>query len=147
MRFLDENGAPAASFPMSAPGEIDGPTAELEILRGELSRILIEHTRDNTDYRFDTQISDLTDHGDHVTVALNDDTAIDADLVVIAEGLRSRTRRFVTSADVNDLGMYFGYVTLPARRHRRPVVELAARYPAPAPCTPGPTTSAPPAPS
>ncbi|HYJ54976.1 MAG TPA: FAD-dependent monooxygenase [Mycobacterium sp.] len=113
MRFLDENGAPAASFPMSAPGEIDGPTAELEILRGELSRILIEHTRDNTDYRFDTQISNLTDHGDHVTVTLNDDTALDADLVVIAEGLRSRTRRFVTSADVNDLGMYFGYVTIP----------------------------------
>ena len=27
------------------------PTAELEILRGELSRILIEHTRDSTDFR------------------------------------------------------------------------------------------------
>jgi 2-polyprenyl-6-methoxyphenol hydroxylase-like FAD-dependent oxidoreductase len=113
MRFLDENGSPAASFPKSAPGEIEGPTAEFEILRGELSRILIEHTRDSADFRFDTQISDLTDHGDHVTVAMDDGTAIDADLVVIAEGLRSRTRRFVTSADVNDLGMYFGYVTIP----------------------------------
>ena len=45
MRFLTDDGSPAASFPMSAPGEIDGPTAEFEILRGELSRILIEHTR------------------------------------------------------------------------------------------------------
>lgn len=112
MRFLDEGGAPAASFPMNDPGEIDGPTAEFEILRGELSRILIEHTRESTDYRFDTEISDLTDHGDHVIVALNDGTALDADLVVIAEGLRSRSRRYVTHADVKDLGMYFGYVTI-----------------------------------
>ena len=113
MRFVRSDGSPAASFPMNAPGEIDGPTAELEILRGELSRILIEHTRDQTDYRFDTQIGDLTDHGDHVTATLDDGTTIDADLVVIAEGLRSRTRRFVTTADVTDLGMYFAYLTVP----------------------------------
>ena len=113
MRFVTDDGSPAASFPMSAPGEVDGPTAEFEILRGELSRILIDHSRHSTEYRFDTRISDLTDHGDHVTVALDDGTAVDADLVVIAEGLRSKTRRFVTSADVNDLGMYFAYVTLP----------------------------------
>ena len=113
MRFLDENGSPAVSFPMSAPGEIDGPTAEFEILRGELSRILIEHTRDRTDFLFDTQITNLVDHGDHVTVALLDGTELEADLVVIAEGLRSRSRTYVTSADVGDLGMYFAYVTIP----------------------------------
>ncbi|MET0898231.1 MAG: FAD-dependent monooxygenase [Mycobacterium sp.] len=113
MRFLDENGAPAAQFPMSAPGEIDGPTAELEILRGELSRILIEHSRHSTDYRFDNEIADLTDRGDHVSVALRDGTVLDADLVVIAEGLRSRSRSYVTTAEINDLGMYFAYVTIP----------------------------------
>ena len=113
MRFVDEHGSPAAEFPMSAPGEVDGPTAEFEILRGELSRILIDHGRDGTDYRFDTRVADLTDHGDHVTVALDDGTEVDADLVVIAEGLRSKTRRFVTQAHVYDLGMYFAYVTVP----------------------------------
>ncbi len=113
MRFVRDDGSPAASFPMNAPGETDGPTAELEILRGELSRILIEHTRDRTEYRFDTQIADLTDHGDHVTAALDDGTAIDADLVVIAEGLRSRPRQFVTTVEVNELGMYFAYLTVP----------------------------------
>lgn len=115
MRFVREDGSVAASFPMNAPGEIDGPTAELEILRGELSRILIEHTRERTDYRFGTRIADLTDHGDHVSVALLDGTVIDADLVVVAEGLRSRSRGFVTAADVDDLGMYFAYATIPRR--------------------------------
>lgn len=113
MRFVDADGAPVASFPMGGPGESDGPTAELEILRGELSRILIEHTRETTDYRFGTQIADLTDRGDHVSVALNDGSSVDADVVVIAEGLRSTSRRFVTPTQVNDLGMYFAYVTVP----------------------------------
>ena len=113
MHFVDVDGAPVASFPMGGPGESDGPTAELEILRGELSRILIEHTRETTDYRFGTQIADLTDRGDHVSVALGDGSSVDADVVVIAEGLRSTSRRFVTPTQVNDLGMYFAYVTVP----------------------------------
>lgn len=113
MRFVGDDGSPVASFPMAAPGEVEGPTAELEILRGELSRILYEHTCDATEYRFDTQISALTDHGDHVTAALDDGSAIDADLVVIAEGLRSRTRDLVLPVEVTELGMYIAYLTIP----------------------------------
>ena len=101
MRFINGDGSAAASFPMNDSGG-RGPTAELEILRGELSRILIAHTRDSTDYRFDTQITDLTDHGDRVTVALDDGTSIDADVLVIAEGLRSRTRDLVMPVAVTD---------------------------------------------
>ena len=78
-----------------------------------MSRILIERTIDSTDYRFSAEIADVTDHGDHVTTTLHDGTAIDADLLVIAEGLRSRSRRFVTPAEVTDLDMYFAYATIP----------------------------------
>ena len=112
MRFVNDDGSAAASFPMNGSG-VSGPTAELEILRGELSRILIEHTRDSTDYRFNTQITELTDHGDHVTVVLDDGTSIESDLVVIAEGLRSRTRDMVMPVKVTDLGMYIAYLTIP----------------------------------
>ena len=127
MRFVDADGSPVASFPMGGPGESDGPTAELEILRGELSRILIEHTRETTEYRFGTQIADLTDRDDHVTVALDDGSTVDADVVVIAEGLRS------TLAPVRhpDPGQRPRHVLRLRHRaaagHRRPVVELAAR--------------------
>jgi 2-polyprenyl-6-methoxyphenol hydroxylase-like FAD-dependent oxidoreductase len=112
MRFVNSDGSAAASFPMAAAGGSEGVTAELEILRGELSRILIEHTCDSTEYRFDTQIAALTDHGDHVTAVLDDDTSIDAELVVIAEGLRSRTRDLVLPVEVTDLGMYVAYLTV-----------------------------------
>jgi 2-polyprenyl-6-methoxyphenol hydroxylase-like FAD-dependent oxidoreductase len=113
MRFISADGSAAASFPMNSSGRSEGPTAELEILRGELSRILIEHTRDTTEYRFDTQVADLTDHGDRVTAVLDDDTSIDADLLVVAEGLRSRTRDLVMPVTVTDLGMYIAYLTIP----------------------------------
>ena len=86
MRFVKADGSQAAAFAISAPGETDGPTAGLEILRGELCRILIERTIDSTDYRFSAEIADVTDHGDHVTTTLHDGTVIDADLLVIAEG-------------------------------------------------------------
>jgi len=113
MRFVNADGSAAASFPMNSSGRGEGLTAELEILRGELSRILIEHTRDTTEYRFDTQIADLTDHGDRVTAVLDDGTSIDADLLVVAEGLRSRTRDLVMPVAVTDLGMYIAYLTIP----------------------------------
>ncbi len=114
-RFVTAGGTPAASFPVARSGRPDGPTAELEILRGELSRILVERTADRTDYRFGTQLADVTDHGDHVTATLDDGSALDADVLVIAEGLHSRSRRFVSSARVQSLGMYFAYVTLTRR--------------------------------
>src|ERR1700759_3544996 len=50
MRFVRADGSAAASFPMDASRGSGGPTAELEILRGELARILFEHTCDTTDY-------------------------------------------------------------------------------------------------
>jgi 2-polyprenyl-6-methoxyphenol hydroxylase-like FAD-dependent oxidoreductase len=62
LRFLNEDGEPVATIPMSAPGQTDGPTAELEILRGELARILIEHPRTapTTDSIPRSQISSIT---------------------------------------------------------------------------------------
>lgn len=112
MRFVNDDGSAAASFPLRSSGRGDGPTAELEILRGELSRILIERTCDATEYRFCTQIADLADHGDHVTATLDDGTSVDADIVVIAEGLRSRTRDRILPVEVTELGMYVAYLTI-----------------------------------
>ncbi|TRW89296.1 FAD-dependent oxidoreductase [Mycolicibacterium sp. 018/SC-01/001] len=111
-RFVTADGSVVASFPVGSGGHSDGPTAELEILRGELSRILVEHTPD-TEYRFDTQLADVTDHGDGVTATLSDGSTLDGDVLVIAEGLHSRSRRFVTPDKVHTLGMYCAYATLP----------------------------------
>ncbi len=114
MRFVNADGSAAASFPVNGTG-VSGPTAELEILRGELARILLEHTRDTTEYRFETQIASLAEHCDRISVVLDDGTSVDADLLVIAEGLRSRTRNLAMPMSVTDLGMYVAYLTIPRR--------------------------------
>jgi 2-polyprenyl-6-methoxyphenol hydroxylase-like FAD-dependent oxidoreductase len=113
LKMVREDGTAFATFP-AGENDTDGPTAELEILRGDMSRILYERTRDDTEYRFDEQIRDLHDHGDHVTARLAGGDEIDADLVVVAEGTRSRTRDLVVPhARLDELGLYIAYLTIP----------------------------------
>lgn len=112
--FVDSDGTPLASFPA---GESDsgGATAELEILRGQLSRIIVDRTRDDTEYVFGDQIVALDDGADGVAVTFAHGPARTFDVVVVAEGLRSRTRALVfPGADVvRELGLYVAYLTIP----------------------------------
>ncbi|WP_433802822.1 FAD-dependent monooxygenase [Actinomycetospora sp. CA-084318] len=113
LRIVGEQGRTVAEFP-AGENDIDGPTAELEILRGELARLLYERTAERTDYRFEEQIRDLDDHGDHVTATLASGERIDADLVVVAEGTRSRTRELVVpGAEMTEVGLVIAYLTIP----------------------------------
>ena len=116
LRFVDDDGAAVAEFP-AGQGDTAGGTAEMEILRGELSRLLYERTSERTDYRFGEQIRELTDHGDGVTARLAGGEEIDADLVVVAEGTHSRTRDLVLPpdepAEVTELGLQVAYLTIP----------------------------------
>nr|WP_221380704.1 FAD-dependent monooxygenase [Actinoplanes polyasparticus] len=111
--FVDGRGRSLAVFPRSAT-KVDGATAELEILRGELSRILYEGTRNETEYVFGDQITNLEDVGTHVEVSFANSPQRSFDVVVIAEGLTSRTRRMVMpDADISRVGLYTAYLTIP----------------------------------
>lgn len=113
LRFVGGNGAAVTEI-RAGENDTDGATAEMEILRGELARILFEHTREHTDYRFGEQIDELTDHGDHVRATLSGGDVLDADVVVVAEGTRSRTRGMVLpEAEIDELGLHIAYLTVP----------------------------------
>ena len=113
LRFVGDDGATVAEFP-AGENDTDGGTAEMEILRGELSRLLYEATDERTDYRFGEQIRELHDHGDHVSATLAGGDVIDADLVVVAEGLRSRTRAMVMpDVGISEFGLHIAYLTIP----------------------------------
>ena len=58
-RFVDARGRTVAEFP-AGRSDTGGATAELEILRGELSRILHERTREHTEYVFGDRITGWT---------------------------------------------------------------------------------------
>ena len=113
--FVDADGTPVARF---AAGRSDsgGATAELEILRGQLSRIIVDRTRDDTEYVFGDQIVALDDDGDDgVAVTFAHGPTRTFDVVVVAEGLRSRTRSLVFPGvdAVRELGLYCAYLTIP----------------------------------
>jgi 2-polyprenyl-6-methoxyphenol hydroxylase-like FAD-dependent oxidoreductase len=130
LRFVDEDGAEIATFP-AEPGDVGGPTAEAEILRGELARILYERTAGATEYVFGDEITGLPSHDDRahddkahddrahddgVDVTFRRGAARSFDVVVIAEGLTSRTRALVMpDARIHDLGLYTAYLTIPRR--------------------------------
>ncbi len=115
VRFVDDRNRTRATFGVAA----DGLVAELEILRSRLAEILYERTRDDVEYVFDDEIVDVDDHGSHdgggVRVAFRRGEERDVDLLVVADGLRSRTRDLVfgAAARTTPLGLYTSYFTIP----------------------------------
>ncbi|MGW0891577.1 FAD-dependent monooxygenase [Saccharopolyspora sp. NPDC002578] len=110
--FVDAHGHTYASFPADAADT--SPTADLEILRGELARLLHDHSADRAEYQFGEQITALHDdgHGVDVEFAHSPDRRFDA--VVIAEGSRSRTRDLVfPDPGLHELGLLFAFATIP----------------------------------
>ncbi len=120
LRFVDDEGAVLAEFPAGS-GDSDGPTAEAEILRGELSRLLIEAGGPGVEYVFGDYVTALTQDGDRVTVDFANGGRRQFDVVAVAEGTRSRTRdlAFDDRIRFRDLGMYTAYGTIPRTRRRR----------------------------
>jgi 2-polyprenyl-6-methoxyphenol hydroxylase-like FAD-dependent oxidoreductase len=111
--LVDDRGRTIAAFPRDATA-VDGATAELEILRGELSRVIFASTQPGTEYLFGDRITGLDDTGDRVEVTFRESAARSFDVVVIAEGLTSRTRSLIMpDARISHLGLYMAYLTIP----------------------------------
>jgi 2-polyprenyl-6-methoxyphenol hydroxylase-like FAD-dependent oxidoreductase len=91
----------------------------VEIMRGELTSILYEATRDDVDYRFGDSIRTLDEDGDGVEVSFELGPPRRFDLVVGADGLHSNVRRLVFGDEAgfrHFLGGYLGVYTLPNYR-------------------------------
>ncbi|EME57145.1 FAD-dependent monooxygenase [Amycolatopsis decaplanina] len=114
LRFIDRRGRVRASFGTDAL-DGDGFVTELEILRGELADLLYQSTRQDTEYVFGDEITGLTDTGDGVDVTFRAGPGRRFDLVVLADGLRSRTRGLVFAdiARTRSFGLYTAYFTIP----------------------------------
>ena len=107
-----------------------------------------ERTREHTEYVFGDRITGLDDHAGGVTVAFDRGPDRTFDVVVVAEGLRSRTRGLVFPSGVQQrhLGVYIAYLTVPRTETDTRLVALVQRTAAGAPSPCGRTTSAPPGP-
>ena len=68
-------------------------SSHVEILRGELTRILYDASRDTAEYIFGDSIASLSDDGSGVDVTFDSGTQRRFDLVIGADGLHSNVRR------------------------------------------------------
>src|SRR5882762_926827 len=84
--FVDDNGRQKASLPANFAG------GDVEIRRGDLSHILYEVTKDDTEFMFGDHITSVneTSHGVHVTFDKGAPRTFD--LVVGADGMHSAVR-------------------------------------------------------
>jgi 2-polyprenyl-6-methoxyphenol hydroxylase-like FAD-dependent oxidoreductase len=101
--YVRADGTAAASM----PAEIFA--GDVEILRGDLGRILYEATRDGTEYLFGDTIAGLRQDRDGVHVTFARSAPRTFDLVIGADGLHSAVRRLAFAdqpGSVHDLGLY-----------------------------------------
>ncbi|KAH7382483.1 hypothetical protein DE146DRAFT_228642 [Phaeosphaeria sp. MPI-PUGE-AT-0046c] len=123
MEFVYADGKKTAPFPASGDTEQQSMTSEYEILRGDMAKILYDATKDlsNIRYVFDEtieKIEDVPEGGVHVTFA-NHERSASYDVLVGADGMLSRTRRFVFGhGPANDdylhrLGQYGAFLRIP----------------------------------
>jgi 2-polyprenyl-6-methoxyphenol hydroxylase-like FAD-dependent oxidoreductase len=111
-RYVDEHGTPYATFPKTE-GQ-DGPTAEIEILRGTFAGILVDALPDTIDRRYGDFIAGAEQDGAGVNVRYDSGAPERFDLVVVAEGRSSRTRRilFADETEYRDFGVSITYGTI-----------------------------------
>jgi 2-polyprenyl-6-methoxyphenol hydroxylase-like FAD-dependent oxidoreductase len=108
MSYVNDKGRAVAKMPA------DLFAGDIEILRGDLSRILYDATRQHTEYIFGDSITSLTEdaHGVHVTFERGAPRRFD--LVIGADGLHSNTRRLSFGPEeqfVKHLGVYCAIFT------------------------------------
>lgn len=73
------------------PGEFIG--GDLEIARGDLARILVEHSRDDAEYVLDDEITSLHEDAAGIDVTFNRRAPERFDLMLGADGIHSAVRR------------------------------------------------------
>ncbi len=91
-------------------------SGEVEIERGDLTRILYDHTKDDVEYIFGDWITGLDENADGVDVTFANGEPRGFDLVVGADGQHSGVRRLALGEEERfraDLGYYIAGFTVP----------------------------------
>src|SRR4051812_22288433 len=112
---VDADGNVLETFQAEDDGG-DGFIADIEILRGDLSQVLYDDTRDGVEYVFGDRIAELSQDADGVDVTFASGDRRRFDLVVGADGLHSALRAMVFGPRerfVRHLGLVLAFYSVP----------------------------------
>lgn len=93
--WVSEDNGVIARFEASDSETDNGPTAELEIRRGDLARILYDAVQERATFRFDDSIAAVAQDVDGVDVTFASGRQERYATVIVAEGVGSHTRELV----------------------------------------------------
>ncbi|RKS97149.1 2-polyprenyl-6-methoxyphenol hydroxylase-like FAD-dependent oxidoreductase [Streptomyces sp. 3211.6] len=108
MSYVNSAGKPQAKLPA------DLFAGDLEVLRGDLARILYDATKEHTEYVFGDSVTSLAEDANGVHVTFERGAPRRFDLVIGADGLHSRTRSLAFGPEeryVKHLGVYCAIFT------------------------------------
>ncbi|SDF76650.1 FAD-dependent monooxygenase [Phytopseudomonas seleniipraecipitans] len=111
--WVDEDDNPIARFHVDDIG--DGPTAELEIMRGDIARMIYEPASSRSTFLFSETIRALEQDADGVTVHFSNSPSARYDAVIVAEGVGSPTRELIFPGENNPkwMDMTLAYFAIP----------------------------------
>ncbi|MFE3025939.1 FAD-dependent monooxygenase [Nocardia tengchongensis] len=112
---VDADGTVLETFRAEDDGG-DGYISEIEILRGDLSQVLYDDTRDGVEYIFGDRIAELTQDADGVDVVFAGGDRRRFELVIGADGLHSALREMAFGPRerfVRHLGLVLAFYTVP----------------------------------
>ena len=117
IEFVDSNSKCFASFGVDTSGNGDSMTCDIEILRGELAKILFDVTKDDVDYIFGDMVESLEENEKEIGVNfVNGTPKTSFDLVVGADGIGSSIRGMTFGQDsthLRSLNSYISYFSIP----------------------------------
>ena len=93
--WVSEDNGVVARFEAADSDTDNGPTAELEIRRGDLARILYDAVKDRATFRFDDSIAAAAQDADGVDVTFASGRKHRYATVIVAEGVGSHTRELL----------------------------------------------------
>lgn len=112
--IVDARDKVIAELPSDGP---DGATAELEVLRGDFARAILESLPEGVRFVYGDAVAEVDESQEHrVSIVTEGGERLDASLLIVAEGVRSRTRDllFATSeVDADPLGITMAFGTIP----------------------------------
>lgn len=112
--WIDGQGRVVARF-AAADIEGDGPTAEMEILRGDLARLLHDAARTHAAFRFGDRVEHFEPDAEGATVGFASGRRERYDAVIVAEGVGSSTRERVFPGENAPrwMDLTIAYLTIP----------------------------------
>jgi len=113
--WVDEDNKVIARFAVDDIG--DGPTAEMEIMRGDLSRIIYEPASMHANFRFGDSISAVEQDDTGAMVTFGSGAKERYELIIVAEGVGSSTRELLFPGEnrVRYMNLTMAYFSVPGK--------------------------------